>query len=45
MNALKKEGWKLVNLNITKEQQIKRLKQTYSNSKEHILGLEKLINI
>ena len=40
MNALKKEGWKLVKLNITKEQQIKRLKQTYSNSKEHILGLD-----
>ena len=40
MNALKKEGWKLVKLNITRDQQIKRLKSTYSNSDEHILGLD-----
>ena len=40
MNALKKEGWKVVKLNITRDQQIKRLKSTYTNSDEHILGLD-----
>ena len=39
MIALKKEGWKIVRLKITKEQQIKRLGDIYVNSEEHIEGL------
>lgn len=40
MDALKDDGWKLVRLNVTRDQQINRLKSIYSNSKEHILGLD-----
>lgn len=39
MNALKKDGWKIVRLKITKEEQIKRLGDIYVNSEEHIEGL------
>lgn len=39
MIALKNEGWKIVRLKITKEQQIKRLGDIYVNSEEHIEGL------
>ena len=39
MIALKKEGWMIVRLKITKEQQIKRLGDIYVNSEEHIDGL------
>ena len=40
MNALKSDGWKLIRLNINREQQIRRLQSTYINSDEHILGLD-----
>lgn len=39
MIALKNEGWKIVRLKITKEQQIQRLGDIYLNSEEHIEGL------
>ena len=39
MIALKKDGWKIVRLKITKEEQIKRLGDIYVNSEEHIDGL------
>ncbi len=39
MIALKKDGWKIVRLKITKEEQIKRLGDIYVNSEEHIEGL------
>jgi hypothetical protein len=40
MNALKSDGWKMIRLNINREQQIRRLQSTYINSDEHILGLD-----
>ena len=40
MDALKREGWKLIRLNINREQQIRRLQSTYINSNEHIKGLD-----
>jgi len=40
MDALKSDGWKLIRLNINRDQQIRRLKSTYINSNEHIKGLD-----
>ena len=39
MNALQKDGWKIVRLKISRDHQIERLGSIYLNSEEHIDGL------
>jgi hypothetical protein len=38
--ALQKEGWKIVRVNISREEQINRLKDIYVNWEDHVAGLD-----
>ena len=45
MDTLKTNGWKMVRINVSKDKQLKRLKETYSNYHDHIVNIESLPEI